>query len=273
MQITNCKGGIVKLVTNILILFIALVAFTTEAAVQIEPVDYKVGNVTLKGHIAYDDAQEGKRPGVLVVHEWWGLNDYAIKRARMLAELGYTGMAIDMFGEGKNTVHPADAQKFTQEVMSNAETAKQRFLSALEILKKHKSVDPDRIAAIGYCFGGAVVLEMARQGVDLDGVVSFHGSLGTKSPAKPGAVKAKVLVLHGAADEFVSPQELSGFEEEMKNAKVNYKLIQYPNAKHSFTNPDADAMGKQANMPIAYQPEADKKSWEDMQAFFKQIFN
>jgi dienelactone hydrolase len=262
----------VKLVTKIFILLIALVAINAESAIQIEPVDYKVGNITMKGRIAYDDAKQGKRPGVLVVHEWWGLNDYAIKRARMLAELGYTGMAIDMYGEGKNTVHPADAEKFTQEVMSNAQNAKQRFLAAMEILKKHKTVDPERIAAIGYCFGGAVVLEMARQGVDLDGVVSFHGSLGTKSPAKPGAVKGKVLVLHGSADEFVSPQELSGFEQEMKNAKVDYKLIQYPNAKHSFTNPDADAMGKQAKIPIAYHAEADKKSWEDMQAFFKQIF-
>ena len=261
-----------KIATNILILLIVLVTWNAEAAIKVEPVEYTAGNITMKGHIAYDDAKQGKRPGVLVVHEWWGVNDYAIKRARMLAELGYTGMAIDMFGGGRNTTHPADAQKFTEEVISNAESAKDRFVSALEILKKHKTVDPDRIAAIGYCFGGAVVLEMARQGIDLDGVVSFHGSLGTKSPAKPGVVKAKVLVLHGAADEFVSPQELSGFEQEMKGAGVDYKLLTYPGAKHSFTNPAADEIGKHSKMPLAYHAEADKKSWEDMKAFLKQIF-
>ena len=261
-----------KIATNILILLIVLVTWNAEAAIKVESVEYTAGNITMKGHIAYDDAKQGKRPGVLVVHEWWGVNDYAIKRARMLAELGYTGMAIDMFGGGRNTTHPADAQKFTEEVISNAESAKDRFVSALEILKKHKTVDPDRIAAIGYCFGGAVVLEMARQGIDLDGVVSFHGSLGTKSPAKPGVVKAKVLVLHGAADEFVSPQELSGFEQEMKGAGVDYKLLTYPGAKHSFTNPAADEIGKHSKMPLAYHAEADKKSWEDMKAFLKQIF-
>jgi dienelactone hydrolase len=261
-----------KAATKIMILVVALLAWNAEAAVQIEPVEYKAGNVTLKGHIAYDDAKQGKRPGVLVVHEWWGLNDYAMNRAKMLAELGYTGMAIDMYGDGKTTTHPEDAQKFTQEVISNAENAKQRFVAAMEVLKKHKSVDPERIAAIGYCFGGAVVLEIAREGLDLDGVVSFHGSLGTKSPAKPGVVKAKVLVAHGAADSFVSPQELSGFEQEMKNAKVDYRLIQYPDAKHSFTNPAADDMAKTAKIDIAYNAEADKKSWEDMKAFFGEIF-
>ena len=261
-----------KIATSIMMLLIVLVALNTEGAIKTEPVEYTAGNVTMKGQIAYDDAKQGKRPGVLVVHEWWGLNDYAIKRARMLAELGYTGMAIDMYGGARNTTHPEDAQKFTQEVMANAESAKQRFVSAMEILKKHKTVDPDRIAAIGYCFGGAVVLEMARQGIDLDGVASFHGSLGSKSPAKAGGVKAKVLVLHGAADEFVSPQELSGFEQEMKAAGVDYKLLSYPNARHSFTNPAADEMGKHAKIPIAYNAEADKKSWEDLKAFLKQIF-
>ena len=261
-----------KIATFSMMLLICLFAWQTDAAIQVEPVEYKAGTVTMKGHIAYDDAKQGKRPGVLVVHEWWGVNDYAIDRAKKLAELGYTGMAIDMFGGGKNTTHPSDAQKFTQEVMSNTGAAKERFFAALDVLKKHKTVNSEKIAAIGYCFGGAVVLEMARAGVDLDGVVSFHGSLGTKTPAKPGAVKAKVLVAHGAADEFVSPQELSGFEQEMKNAKVDYKLIQYPNAKHSFTNPAADEVGKKHKMALAYNAEADKKSWEDMKAFLKQVF-
>ena len=250
------------------LLFVAV----TEAAVKVEPVEYKSGNVTMKGYIAYDDAKQGKRPGVLVVHEWWGLNQYAQTRAKMLGELGYTAMAIDMFGEGKTTTHPADAQKFTEEVGSNMAVAKARFEAALETLKSHKTVDPEKIAAIGYCFGGGVVLEMARQGVDLDGVVSFHGSVSTKTPAKPGQVKAKVFVAHGAADEFMKPEDLVKFEEEMKNAKVDYKIIQYPNAKHSFTNPEADAMGKKANIPIAYDAAADKKSWADMIEFLKRAF-
>ncbi len=255
-----------------MILLIALFAFVAEAAVQVEPVEYKSGNVILKGHIAYDDTKQGKRPGVLVVHEWWGLNDYALRRAKMLAELGYTGMAIDMYGDGKTTTHPADAQKFTQEVMSNADTAKARFLAAMEVLKRHKTVDPQRTAAIGYCFGGGVVLEMARQGVDLKGVASFHGSFGTKTPAKPGTVKAKVLILHGAADEFAAPGDIPKFEEEMKSAKVDYRILTYPNAKHSFTNPDADELGKKGNIPIQYNAEADKKSWEEMKKFLKEIF-
>ena len=255
-----------------LMLLIALIPFVVEAAIKTEPVDYSAGGVTMKGYLAYDDAVKGKRPGVLVVHEWWGHNDYTRKRARMLAELGYTALAVDMFGDGKQTAHPADAQKFTQEVLSNMETAKARFLASLETLKAHKTVDPQRIAAIGYCFGGGLVLEMARAGVDLDAVVSFHGSLDTKNPAKPGVVKAKILVAHGAADEFISPEVLKQFEQEMKNAKVDYRFIAYPNAKHSFTNPEADEMGKKAKIPIAYNAEADRKSWEDMKKFLKEAF-
>jgi dienelactone hydrolase len=254
------------------VLLIALIPLVADAAIKTEPVDYSAGGVTMKGYIAYDDAKQDKRPGVLVVHEWWGHNEYVRKRARMLAELGYTALAVDMYGDGKQTAHPADAGKFTQEVLSNMETAKARFNAALETLKAHKTVDRQRIAAIGYCFGGGLVLEMARAGLDLDGVVSFHGSLDTKTPAKPGQVKAKVLVAHGAADEFVSPEGLKQFEQEMKNAKVDYKLIVYPNAKHSFTNSDADEMGKKAKIPIAYNAEADRKSWEDMKKFLKEVF-
>ncbi|MCI0604227.1 dienelactone hydrolase family protein [bacterium] len=254
------------------LLIIALIPIAVEAAIKMEPVDYSSGGVTMKGFLAYDDANQGKRPGVLVVHEWWGHNEYVRKRARMLAELGYTALAVDMYGGGKQTAHPAEAGKFTQEVMSNMDIAKARFLAAMETLKAHKTVDPQRIAAIGYCFGGGLVLEMARAGVDLDGIVSFHGSLDTKNPAKPGVVKAKILVAHGAADEFIEPKVLAAFEQEMKNAKVDYKLITYPDAKHSFTNSDADEMGKKANIAIAYNAEADRKSWEDMKSFFKEIF-
>jgi dienelactone hydrolase len=252
------------------LLLIALIPLVAQAAIKTEPVDYSAGGVTMKGYIAYDDAKEDKRPGVLVVHEWWGHNEYVRKRARMLAELGYTALAVDMYGEGKQTTHPAEAEKFTQEVMSNMETAKARFLAALETLKAHKAVDPQRIAAIGYCFGGGLVLEMARAGVDLDAVVSFHGSLDTKTPAKPGQIKGKVLVAHGAADEFVKPEVIKQFEQEMKNAKVDYNLIVYPNSKHGFTNPGADELGKKGKIPIAYNAEADRKSWEDMKKVLKE---
>ncbi|MCZ6679207.1 MAG: dienelactone hydrolase family protein, partial [Candidatus Poribacteria bacterium] len=166
-----------------------------------EPVEYTADNLTLKGYLAYDDSVEDKRPGVLVVHEWWGHNEYARKRARMLVELGYTALAVDMYGDGKQAEHPDDAGKFASEAMRNMDAGKARFVAAMEFLKKHKTTDPEHIAAIGYCFGGGVVLQMARLGVDLDGVVSFHGSLSTSKPAQPGAIKAKILVCHGADDQ------------------------------------------------------------------------
>ncbi|OQW94134.1 MAG: dienelactone hydrolase, partial [Beggiatoa sp. IS2] len=169
-------------------------------AVTGEVIDYKAGEVTLKGYLAVDNDIKGKRPAVLVVHEWWGHNEYARKRATMLAELGYTALAVDMYGEGKNTNHPKEAGEWSSQVAKNAELGKARFLAALDLLKKQETVDAEKIAAIGYCFGGGVVLTMARLGVDLDGVASFHGSLSTEHPAKAGEVKAKMLVLHGEAD-------------------------------------------------------------------------
>jgi dienelactone hydrolase len=250
-----------------------LLAFGLEAAIKTEPVEYKAGGVTMKGMIAYDDAKQGKRPGVIVVHEWWGNNEYSQKRARMLAELGYTALAADMFGEGKQATHPNDASKFVEEVSNNMAAAQARFVAAMNTLKAHKTVDPQHIAAIGYCFGGGLVIEMARRGLDLDGVVSFHGNPATKgAPATPGQVKAKILVAHGAADPFVEPEQVTKFEEEMKNAKADARVIQYPNAQHSFTNPAADENGKKFNLPLAYNAEADTKSWEDMQKFLKEVF-
>jgi dienelactone hydrolase len=235
-------------------------------------VDYTANGVVLKGYLAYDESLEGQRPGVLVVHEWWGHNEYARERARMLAELGYTALAVDMYGEGKQAEHPEDAGKFASEVMQNMEVGQARFMAALELLKQHETTDPERIAAIGYCFGGAVVLNMARLGVDLDGVVSFHGSLATQHPAEPGKVKAKILVCHGAEDQFVTQEQIDQFKEEMKNANVDLQFISYEGAKHSFTNPEADTYGEKFNLPLAYNEEADKKSWADMQKFFDSIF-
>jgi dienelactone hydrolase len=248
------------------------ISISANAAVKHEEVTYTANDVTMKGYLAYDDAIKGKRPGVLVVHEWWGHNEYARKRADMLAELGYVALAVDMYGDGKQAAHPDDAGKFAGTVMQNVEGAKARFMAAMDLLKKNPNTDPARIAAIGYCFGGGVVLHMARFGVDLKGVVSFHGSLGTQTPAQAGKVKAKVLVCNGADDGFINQEQIDGFKKEMTDAKVDFQFISYPGAKHSFTNPDADNYAKQFNMAIAYNAAADKKSWAEMQAFFKKVF-
>jgi dienelactone hydrolase len=230
-------------------------------------VEYTANGTLMKGYLAYNDKIEGKRPGVLVVHEWWGLNDYARRRARMLAELGYTALALDMYGEGKQATHPDDAGKFAGEVMKNFDTGKARFLAGEDFLKKEPTVDPDRIAAVGYCFGGGVVLNMARQGADLKVVVSFHGNLMAVKPAEPGAIKAKILVLHGGDDKFTTPEQIDSFKKEMTAAGADYKFIVYPGAMHAFTNPDATANGKKFNIPIAYNKKADKESWAEMKKF------
>lgn len=257
--------------------FIAVLALlgasTAQAAVRGEAVDYKAGDTVLKGYIAWDDAVKGKRPGVLVVHEWWGHNEYARMRARMLAELGYTALALDMYGDGHQAHHPDDAGKFAGELRKNLALASQRFDAALAVLKKHPTVDPTRIAAIGYCFGGSIVLEMARRGEPLKGVVSFHGQLNTDQPARPGAIKARILVLTGADDPFVPPAQVDGFKKEMDAARANYRVIAYPGARHSFTSKEADANARNFNMPaMAYNADADRKSWSEMQVFFKEIF-
>jgi dienelactone hydrolase len=254
------------------LLFVLCCSLSVKGAIKGEEVQYSSEGVTLKGYLAYNDAVQGKRPGVLVVHEWWGHNEYARKRARMLAELGYTALAVDMYGDGKQAAHPDDAGKFVGEVFKSLEAGKPRFVAALELLKKHETVDPQNIGAIGYCFGGGLVLAMARAGVDLKGVVSFHGSLGTQSPAKPGDVKARILVCHGAADEFATKADIAAIKQEMRDAKVDFTFKVYPGAKHSFTNPDADDYAKKFKLPIGYNAKADKASWNDMKAFFKKTF-
>lgn len=243
------------------------------AEVQGKEVEYAASSTVLKGYLAYDDSVSGKRPGVLVVHEWWGHNDYARHRAEMLAELGYTALAVDMYGDGKQAAHPDEAGKFATALRNNMPAAKERFLAAMELLKQQATVDSHHIAAIGYCLGGGIVLEMARAGVELDGVVSFHGSLNASQPAKPGVVKAEVLVLNGADDPFVKPEQIARFKKEMDSADVDYEFVNYPGAKHSFTNPQADALGKKFGMPLAYNKNADEKSWAKMQAFLSSVFN
>lgn len=242
------------------------------AEVQGTEVSYQAGDTTLKGYLAVDTAKTGKRPGILVVHEWWGHNDYARKRARMLAELGYTALAVDMYGDGKQATHPDDAGKFAGEVSKNMPLAEARFKAAMELLQSQPSVAGGDIAAIGYCFGGGVVLEMARRGLDLDGVASFHGSLGTQSPAQKGQLQARVLVMNGEADPFVKPEAIEAFKQEMQNAGVDYQFINYPGAKHSFTNPGANTVGQKFNLPLEYNAEADRKSWTELQQFLNKVF-
>jgi len=237
-----------------------------------EEIEYSADTITMKGYLAYDASQQGPRPGILVVHEWWGHNAYARKRADMLAEMGYTALAVDMYGDGKTADHPDDAGKFSQEVYQNIESGMARFNAALELIKNHSTTDPNKIAAIGYCFGGGVVLHMARSGADLDGVVSFHGSLSTEAPAQEGSVLAAILVCHGAEDPFVQAEHVEELKAEMEAAKVDFTFIAYPGAVHSFTNPDADAFGKKFELPLAYNEAADSQSWQDMQDFFSKIF-
>ncbi len=242
------------------------------ATIEGKTVEYMAGQDRMKGYLAYDASVQGKRPGVLVVPEWWGVTEYARSRARMLAGLGYTALVVDMYGQGRQANNPDEAQKLSSEVIKNFNSiGKPRFLAAVDILKKQPTVEPDRIAATGYCFGGGVVLNMARQGADLKGVVSFHGNLTPVTPAKPGEVRAKILVLHGDADTIVPPKQLQAFKEEMNGAGADYRIVTYPGAKHSFTNPEADEFARKFNMPVGYNTRADKESWEEMRKFLQQV--
>ena len=239
------------------------------AAVKTRPFEYKQADTVLQGLIAWDDAAQGKRPGVLVVHEWWGHNEHARNQAVRLAEAGYVGFALDMYGAGKLATHPKDAEAFMNEAMKDPALIPARFNAALALLKQDPHVDPEKIAAIGYCFGGAVVLGMARSGADLDAVVSFHGALGMSKPGQTGKIKARILVLTGAADPMVTPEQVESFKAEMKAAGADVQVISYPGVKHSFTNPNADKAGMDG---LAYSAEADKASWAEMLKLFKQVF-
>ncbi len=248
-----------------------LVAAALQAAPVGKQVTYRSGDTVMQGYLAYDDALPGKRPGVLVVHEWWGHNAYARKRADMLAEMGYTALAVDMYGDGKTADHPEDAGKFATAVRQDLAMMQARFDAARAYLNSHATVDPDRNAAIGYCFGGSVVLSMARSGADLDGVASFHGSLGGLPPVAD-TVTARVLVANGADDPFVGADSIAMFREDMELAGVDFEFINYPGAKHSFTNPDADSFGKKFGLPLEYNAEVDKASWQALQAFLESVF-
>jgi dienelactone hydrolase len=239
-------------------------------AIKEEPVSYTVNGKNYDGYVTYDSSQVGKRPAILIVHEWWGLTDYPRMRAKKLAELGYIAMAVDMFGDGKTAPDPKTAQELATPYYKDPAMALTMLNAAIDELKTFPQTDTSKMAAIGYCFGGFIVLNAAKLGVDLKGVVSFHGGL-SGVPVNKNLIKAKILVCHGAADQFVNA-EVEGFRKSMDSAGVEYTFKSYPDATHAFTNPDATANGKKFNMPIAYNAAADSASWNDMKEFFKRIF-
>lgn len=238
-------------------------------AIAGEEVSYQVNGSTFNGYIARPAKATTNGGGVLVVHEWWGHVDYVRRRADMLAELGYVAMAVDMYGDGKVADHPEDAGKFMREVLGNMEAGEKRFRAAFDLLKRQPGVEDGKIGAIGYCFGGAMVLEMARRGVPLASVASFHGSLGGLSPIGPGGVEARVLVLNGADDPFIKAEHISKFKQDMDAAGADYRFINYPGAVHSFTNPAATERGQKFGLPLAYDADVDARSWAEMKALFE----
>lgn len=263
-------------VLAVCLLAIALPVFALQPIIiqtATREVEYTAGDLKMKGFLAYPDVRNSKNPAVIVVHEWWGHNDFARNRAKQLAKLGYVALAVDMYGDGKTAMHPDDAKKFAAETTKNFDTAKTRFNAAIDFLNQQPQVEAGKIAAIGYCFGGGIVLNMARQGADLRGVASFHGSLAPVKPAEKGVLKAKIIVFNGAEDAMITPEQIDAFKQEMSMAGADYRFINYPGAKHSFTNPAADRYAAQFNLALAYDKRADARSWTELQLFLKRIFS
>jgi dienelactone hydrolase len=236
-----------------------------------DPVTYRDGNTTLKGFVVYDLAREGRRPGVLVVPEWWGITPHVRSEARKFAEQGYTAFIVDMFGDGQTADNPKDAGKLAGSVMKNPPVMQSRFNAARAELARHRTVDASRIGAAGYCFGGTVALNMARTGTDLVGVAAFHANPAMNTPA-PKQVKPKIVVLNGTADSFVKPDLIEAFKRDMDAAKADYRIINYPDAMHAYTNPEATELGKKFNLPVAYHPEVDKQAKAEAAKFFAEVF-
>jgi dienelactone hydrolase len=240
-----------------------------EAKIVTEAVPYKDGDVELEGYLVYDDAINGPRPAVIVVHEWWGLNDFAKQKTREIAALGYVGFAIDMYGKGKVTDDAGQAGTWARALYGDTTMWRQRAKAGYDALLKRGQVDRRHIGAIGFCFGGATVQQMAWSGMDLKGVVSFHGSLVPPTAAEAKQTKARVLILHGAVDTLTSQEEFNKFVDAMKGTDIDWQLNLYSGAKHSFTNPDSDKRGMSA---IGYNEHAAKRSWRAMKDFFKEAF-
>ncbi|MEO6550079.1 MAG: dienelactone hydrolase family protein [Ferruginibacter sp.] len=243
----------------------------TRSTIKGEEVTYTDGGTVLKGYVAYNQKQQGKRPAIIVVPEWWGNNEYTRMRARMLAELGYIAIAADMYGDGKIAGNPDEAQSFATPFYQDPQLGKSRIEAAIKKLTSYPQADPQKLAAIGYCFGGSMVLNAAKLGEDFKGVVSFHGGLATV-PATAGSTKAKILICNGGADNFITKDDITNFRHNLDSVNVPYTFKTYAGATHAFTNPQATAVGKKFNMPIKYNEAADKQSWKDMKAFFKDIF-
>lgn len=244
---------------------------TKEPVLKEESITYTGDSITMNGFVVYDENIQGARPAVLIVPEWWGLNDYAMMRARELAKLGYIAMAMDMYGNGKIADNPDSAGAAAGPFYQNPQMAKTRMEAAIAKLKSYPQTDAVNIAAIGYCFGGAMVLNTARMGLDVKGVVSFHGNV-VGTPLNKDLLKAKILVCHGAADPFVPATEVATFKQQMDSAGIQYTFKEYADAVHAFTNPNATAMGEKFNIPIKYNAAADTASWKDMKDFFTSLF-
>lgn len=239
------------------------------AAVKTETVTYQHDGKEFKGFLAYDDASKEKRPGVMIVHEWWGLNDYARSRAKQLAEMGYVAFAVDMYGEGKTTEHPKEAAAMAGMVRKNEAEWLARASAGLKVLQKHEFVDGNKLAAIGYCFGGSTVLTMAHHQLPVKAVVSFHGALPVPTEEQAKNVKARVLICHGAADSFIPENVIQQVRDAYEKAKVDYQMSYFGNAVHSFTVPAADKVGIPG---IAYNEAADRRSWAMMSQLFRESF-
>jgi dienelactone hydrolase len=248
---------------------VALASVAASAEVKTKEIQYKQGGTPLQGFIAWDDAVKGKRPGVLVVHEWWGLNEHARNQARRLAEAGYVGLALDMYGKGKSTQHPDDAGKMATELNKDPKQVKARFDAALAQLKKDPHVDAKKIGVVGYCMGGTIALSMAGAGEPLGVVAAFHAGLQNLPKPKQGQVKARILLNTGAADPMAPQSAVDAFKQSFEGAGAKVEVISYPGAKHGFTNPDADKAGMPA---LAYNAEADKESWANSMQLFKDVF-
>jgi dienelactone hydrolase len=242
---------------------------TAHAAIKEEPVTYQDGETTMKGFVVYDDAVQDKRPGVIMVHEWWGITKHIHNEAQKFAQQGYVAFIADMYGDAKTADNPKDAGAFSGSVMKDSKVMQARFNAAQSQLARHPSVDPTRVGAVGYCFGGAVVLNMARAGANLAAVAGFHASLGLNTPAPaPGTVKAKILVLNGADDPFVKREQYDVLKKEFEAAKADYRVIEYPGAVHAFTNPEATEIGQKFNLPLRYDAQADREAKAEALRFF-----
>lgn len=245
----------------------AMWAVSVDAAVQTQTIKYQDGEQECQGFLAWDDAVAGPRPGVLVVHEWWGLNEYARERARQLAALGYVAFAADMYGEGKTVSHPQDAGAMAAKIRSNIQAWRKRARAALEVLQAQPQCDKQKIAAIGYCFGGSTVLQLAYSGADLKAVVTFHAALPVATPEEAQRIRPRILVCHGADDQFIPQDAITAFRSALDKAGVKYEFVAYPGAVHSFTVPDAEKHNVEG---LKYHKEADEASWKKMLALFEQ---